>query len=94
MATAKVAKKPILIKAGEFTLDELDEVQKLIEDETCGRMVAIAHVFFRRGGHAKSIDSCRKLTFRDVEIDMKDPTDEEVEASPTSPGPSSHEPGE
>lgn len=74
-----------VIRVVDMTLDQLDEVQRLTDnDDTLGRMTAIAYSVLRREKPDMTIDDARALTWRDVRVDADDIGDDD-EADPTSP---------
>lgn len=75
-----------VIRVVDLTLDQLDEVQRLTDnDPTLGRMTAIAFVALRSSKpNGWDIDDARKLTWREVRVDANDLEDDD-DTDPTSP---------
>lgn len=69
------------IDPNDLTLDQLDEVNRLVESGRCGKVVAVAYVGIREQEPTITLEQVRRMRQADVEV-VKSP--EVDDASPTS----------
>lgn len=67
--TTPATEGPIIINTLDLTLDQLDEVSKIVEADKAGFSAAVAFIVLRgRGAEYSTLAKCKALTLRQVQV--------------------------